>query len=318
MSLILLANLPTGRGHGWARRVTPFDPDLRCQIKAVELIRGGVIVGRDFAFRLRSSGRFGRLAWAFWVEKIPLAAGAERVYVSLSMLTNTQDPAGRYTFFLEEVRRIGEERCPRYGVARQVHLMLWELFTHILTVLAGLAEKRLAGGVSDVVPEDVGAAVGSVASSAVGGIAAVERLGEQAGERGCAVAQRAGVAGGRAADDAGADCGGDVGGAQGAAVEPDTAAGLCADGEAFSPLAPMARIAGSFGYGRGAFEALAEAVGLRNGAILENGGVGVGFRAFVLFRFRNVIAIPPRLTANGYRWPPLPRPLPQGAGGRKS
>jgi len=49
ISLIVLANLPIRWGHGWARKMTPLDPILRSEIKAVGFIGSGVIVARDFA-----------------------------------------------------------------------------------------------------------------------------------------------------------------------------------------------------------------------------------------------------------------------------
>src|SRR5271165_6328780 len=49
MSLIALGSLPTGRGHGWTRKVTPETPISCSDINVVDFIGRGVIVARDFA-----------------------------------------------------------------------------------------------------------------------------------------------------------------------------------------------------------------------------------------------------------------------------
>ncbi len=72
------------------------------------------------------------------------------------MLTNAGDLGGRYTSFIEEVRRIGETQGRRRGIAGRMHLLIAEMFIWMLRLIARHAEAMRAGKLSDTAPEGPG------------------------------------------------------------------------------------------------------------------------------------------------------------------
>lgn len=86
------------------------------------------------------------------VQKIPLAYGAGEDLCLLLMLTDVQDPTDRYAPFLEEVRRDGEARAPRYGIARLVHFLFLELVMHVLMLMVRMAKRAQEGKLPEVAP----------------------------------------------------------------------------------------------------------------------------------------------------------------------
>ena len=68
------------------------------------------------------------------------------------MLTVVQDPTDRYAPFLEDVRRDGEARAPRYGIARLVHFLFLELVMHVLMLMVRMAKRAQEGKLPEVAP----------------------------------------------------------------------------------------------------------------------------------------------------------------------
>ncbi len=76
----------------------------------------------------------------------------QKAYIHSSMSTNSQDPANRFTLYIEGVRRVGAPLVAMPGIVGKIHLAFLELFIALITLLANFSRNRHAATLPDAAP----------------------------------------------------------------------------------------------------------------------------------------------------------------------